>query len=45
VVGVGLIFSTNPMLSSDGSKVAFMSSANLSTNNADNNAEIFTTTF
>jgi uncharacterized protein (TIGR03437 family) len=45
VAGVGLIFSTNPMLSSDGSKVAFMSSANLATNNADNNAEIFTTTF
>ncbi len=44
-LGIGLIFSTNPSLSADGSKVAFMSSANLSTNNADNNAEIFTATF
>jgi len=44
-LGIGLIFSTNPSLSADGSKVAFQSSANLSTNNADNNAEIFTATF
>jgi hypothetical protein len=43
--GVGLIFSTNPSLSADGSRVAFMSTANLATNNADNNAEIFTATF
>ena len=43
--GIGLIFSTNPNLSSDGSKVAFMSTANLASNNADNNAEIFTATF
>ncbi len=40
-----LLFSTNPSLSSDGSKVAFMSNANLSTNNADKNAEIFTASF
>ncbi len=39
--GIGLIFQSNPNLSADGSKVAFMSSANLATNNADNNAEIF----
>src|SRR6185295_5831103 len=45
IAGVGLIFSTNPSLSSDGSRVAFMSSANLATNNADNNAEVFTATF
>jgi hypothetical protein len=43
--GIGLIFSTNPSLSADGSRVAFQSSANLATNNADNNAEIFTATF
>jgi len=43
--GIGLIFNTNPSLSADGSRVAFMSSANLASNNTDNNAEIFTATF
>ena len=45
VPGVGLIFQSNPNLSSDGSVVSFVSSANLQTTNnatnADNNAEIF----
>ncbi len=45
VAGVGLVFQTNPSLSSDGSVVAFASSANLATNNADGNAEIFVATF
>ncbi len=45
IQGVGLIFSTNPSLSADGSKVAFMSTANLASNNTDTNAEIFTATF
>jgi hypothetical protein len=45
IQGVGLIFSTNPSLSADGSKVAFMSTGNLASNNTDNNAEIFTATF
>jgi len=44
-VGIGLIFQTNPNLSSDGSVVSFMSSANLATTNADNNAEIFIANF
>ena len=44
-VGIGLIFQSNPNLSSDGSVVSFMSSANLATNNADNNAEIFIANF
>ena len=39
--GLGFIFQTNPNLNSDGTRVSFMSSANLATNNADNNAEIF----
>ena len=39
--GIGLIFQSNPSLSSDGSLVAFISSANLATNNADGNAEVF----
>jgi WD40-like Beta Propeller Repeat len=43
------IFTSNPNLSSDGSVVSFISSANLtpdvSPNNADNNAEIFTASF
>jgi uncharacterized protein (TIGR03437 family) len=47
--GVGLIFQTNPNLSSNGSVLAFMSSANLPTtnnaSNADNNAEIFIADF
>jgi len=43
--GVGLIFQSNPALSADGSVVAFMSSANLATNNADNNGEIFVANF
>ena len=44
-VGIGLIFSSNPNLSSDGGVVSFISSANLATNNADNNAEIFIADF
>ena len=43
--GVGLIFQSNPNLSADGSVVSFISSANLATNNADNNAEIFVGNF
>jgi uncharacterized protein (TIGR03437 family) len=35
------VFQSNPSLSGNGSKVAFISSANLATNNADGNAEIF----
>ena len=45
VPGIGTIFQTNPSLNQDGSLVAFMSSANLTTTNnatnADNNAEIY----
>jgi hypothetical protein len=43
--GIGLIFQSSPSLSTDGSVVAFMSSANLATNNADNNGEIFLANF
>ena len=43
--GVGLIFQQNPSLSSDGSFVAFISSANLTGDNADNNGEIFVANF
>ena len=43
--GIGLVFQSNPSLSSDGSVVAFISSANLATNNADGNAEIFVANF
>ena len=39
--GIGLVFQSNPSLSADGSLVAFISSANLATTNADNNAEIY----
>jgi uncharacterized protein (TIGR03437 family) len=39
--GFGQIFNSNPNLSGNGSVVAFLSSANLATNNADLNAEIF----
>ena len=42
--GLGFIFQTNPSLSADGSVVSFMSSANLASSNADNNAEIFVAT-
>jgi WD40-like Beta Propeller Repeat len=45
VTGVGLTFQASPSLSSDGSRVAFTSSANLASNNADGNAEIFTADF
>lgn len=41
VVGIGLVFQSNPNLSSDGSIVSFVSSANLATNNTDGNAEIY----
>ena len=41
VQGIGLIFQSNPNLSSNGALVSFVSSANLATNNADLNAEIF----
>src|SRR5262249_23325732 len=44
-LGIGTIFQTNPSLSADGSKVAFMSSADLPTTNGasnpDHNAEIY----
>ena len=43
--GVGLVFQSNPNLSANGSVVAFMSSANLASNNADGNAEIFVADF
>src|ERR1044072_8110819 len=43
--GIGLVFQSNPSLSSDGSVVAFISPANLATNNADGNAEIFVANF
>ncbi len=43
--GVGFIFQSNPNLSADGSVVSFISSANLATNNADTNAEIFVASF
>ncbi|HEU4431883.1 MAG TPA: hypothetical protein VFR51_00715, partial [Pyrinomonadaceae bacterium] len=39
--GFGQVFNSNPNLSSNGSVLAFLSSANLATNNADLNAEIF----
>jgi uncharacterized protein (TIGR03437 family) len=45
VPGLGLIFQQNPSLSSDGSVVAFISSANLTGNNGDNNGEIFVADF
>jgi hypothetical protein len=50
ILGVGLIFQTNPSLSSNGSIVSFMSSSNsfnmnaatpLTYNNSDKNAEVF----
>jgi len=50
ILGVGLIFQTNPTLSSDGSRVSFMSSANsfnmnaatpTTFSNSDTNAEVF----
>lgn len=47
--GVGRIFQSNPSLSSDGSVVSFVSSANIPTTNGasnpDNNAEIFVAAF
>ena len=43
--GRGLIFQQNPSLSSDGSVVAFISSANLTGDNADTNGEIFVASF
>lgn len=45
VAGIGFTFQSNPSLSADGSVVAFASSANLATNNADGNAEIFVANF
>jgi WD40 repeat protein len=45
VAGVGLVFQASPSLSSDGSVVAFLSSANLANNNADGNAEIYVANF
>jgi hypothetical protein len=45
VLGIGFIFNSNPSLSADGSIVAFTSSANLATNNADLNAEIYMANF
>jgi hypothetical protein len=43
--GFGQVFQSGPNLSSDGSVVAFISSANLAANNADLNAEIFVANF
>jgi hypothetical protein len=40
-----LVFQASPSLSSDGSVVAFISSANLAANNADGNAEIYVANF
>ena len=45
VAGVGLVFQASPSLSSDGSVVAFLSSANLANNNTDGNAEIYIANF
>jgi hypothetical protein len=45
VVGIGLVFQSNPALSADGSVVAFQSSANLAGNNSDGNAEIYVANF
>src|SRR4029079_18824116 len=45
VAGVGLVFQASPSLSSDGSVVAFLSSANLASNNTDGNAEIYIANF
>jgi WD40-like Beta Propeller Repeat len=39
--GIGSVFQASPSLSSDGSVVAFLSSANLAGSNADGNAEIY----
>lgn len=39
VAGIGLVFQSNPNLSSDGSLVAFISSANLAGNNDDGNGK------
>jgi hypothetical protein len=43
--GIGLVFQASPSLSSDGTVVAFISSANLASNNADGNAEIYVANF
>lgn len=43
--GFSSVFQSSPNLSSDGSVVAFVSGANLATNNADGNAEIFVANF
>ena len=43
--GIGFTFTSNPNLSADGSVVSFVSSANLASNNADGNAEIFIANF
>jgi hypothetical protein len=43
--GFSVIFQSNPSLSSDGSIVSFISSANLAGNNSDNNAEIYLANF
>jgi uncharacterized protein (TIGR03437 family) len=49
VAGIGLVFQSNPSISSDGSVVAFLSSANLTGNNNDSNgtgnAEIYVGNF
>ena len=45
VVGIGSVTQASPSLSSDGSVVAFLSTANLATNNADGNGEIFVANF
>jgi len=43
--GIGLVFQASPSLSSDGTVVAFLSTANLAANNADGNAEIYVANF
>jgi hypothetical protein len=43
--GFSVIFQSNPSLSSDGSVVSFVSTANLASSNSDNNAEIFLANF
>ena len=45
VAGVGLVFQSNPSMSSDGSVVAFYSSANLAGSNDDGNAEVYLANF
>jgi uncharacterized protein (TIGR03437 family) len=43
--GIGKIFQQNPSLSATGGRVAFLSTANLASNNADGNGEVFVADF